>query len=103
MMCPVALLADAMTWLTRAGILLLIRLSSAVVLAAAAFSIAILVAENVEGFRGTSAAEPAILSEVIEQPLFAPTITASYRTRIGSRSARRISPPKKPSPGRATI
>ena len=88
MMCPVAMFADAMTWLTRAGILLLIRLSSAVVLAAAAFSIAILVAENVEGFRGTTAAEPAILSEVIEQPLFAGTNSDPIKLAIASSPAR---------------
>jgi hypothetical protein len=68
MMCPVALLADAMTWLVRAGILLMIRLTSAVAIAATAFSVAVLLAENLDGIRGT-AAETTILSEVIDRPV----------------------------------
>ncbi len=64
-MCPVALFADAVTWLVRAGILLMIRLTSAVALAATAFSIAVLIAENADTIRGTAGVENIILSEVI--------------------------------------
>jgi len=48
LMCPVALLADAATWLFRADLLLTIRLTSAVALAATAFCLAILVAEQAD-------------------------------------------------------
>ena len=69
MMCPVALLADALTWLVQAGILLAIRLTSAVALAATAFSAVIVIAENFHTIRGAITAEKAILSEVIDRPL----------------------------------
>ena len=70
-MCPVALLADAVTWLIRAGILLMLRLTAAVALAATAFSAAVLVAENFDAVRGTMAPGNTILLEVIDRPLVA--------------------------------
>jgi hypothetical protein len=79
MICPVAVLADAIIWALRAGILLMIRLTSAVALAATAFSAAILIAENIDAVRGTPAAGKTILSEVIERPLLPGADGASVR------------------------
>jgi hypothetical protein len=71
--CPVALFADALLWCARAGIVLTVRMTTAVALAATAFSIAILIAENAEAIRGVVGAQSAILSEVIAQPVLADT------------------------------
>lgn len=79
MMCPVALLADAMTWLVRAGILLTIRMASAVAIAATAFSAAIVIAENFDAIREAVAIESTILSEVIDRPVLADTNGGSIR------------------------
>jgi hypothetical protein len=71
--CPVALLADVTLWTFRAGILLMMRLTTAVALAATAFSAAILVAENVDFICGTVGAKSASPSAIIDRPLFANT------------------------------
>jgi hypothetical protein len=73
LMCPVAVLADVAIWTFRASILLMMRLTTAVALAATAFSAAILVAENVELIRGTIPTQSAIPSAVIDRPLMADT------------------------------
>jgi hypothetical protein len=73
LMCPVAVLADVAVWTFRAGILLMMRLTTAVALAATAFSAAILVAENVELIRGTIPTQSAILSAVIDRSVMADT------------------------------
>ncbi len=83
LMCPVALLADAATWLFRADLLLTIRLTSAVALAATAFCLAILVAEQAEPMRGLIAAGNGNLSEVIAQPLLADANGAPGRVAPG--------------------
>jgi hypothetical protein len=82
MICPVALFADALTWFVRAGILLAIRLTSAVALAATAFSAAVFVAETLNAIRGTMAAEKSILSKVIDRPLVADANTALIRIAV---------------------
>lgn len=79
LMCPVALLADAVTWLLRAGTLLMIRMASALAIAATAYSGAILLAENFDAIRGAIAAENTILSEVIDRPVLADTSGGSIR------------------------
>jgi hypothetical protein len=73
LMCPVAVLADVAIWTFRASILLMMRLTTAVALAATAFSAAILVAENVELIRGTIPTQSAILSAVIDRSVMADT------------------------------
>ena len=81
-MCPVALLADAVTWLFRAGLVLTIRLTSAVALAATAFSAAILVSETFDGGHGAIASEETILSEVIDRTLYAEANGSTFKVAV---------------------
>lgn len=74
-MCCVALLAIATTWVLRSSMILLARLSVAVVMAATAFSAAIFVAEHLDHYRGRALANnTTILSELISQPICTTTI-----------------------------
>ena len=66
--CSFIVLATA--WMWRAGAKLMLRLGTAVALAATAFTAAIMVAEHLDHYRGRALAnERTILAEFIDQPI----------------------------------
>jgi hypothetical protein len=78
MTCPVAFFADLIVWSFRAGIVLLMRLTTSVALAATAFSAIILVVEHGGAIREAVMPERTILSAVINRPA-PPDTDASLR------------------------
>ena len=78
-MCCVALFAIGLGWLLRSGVRLFARLSVAVVMAATAFSAAVVIAEHLAAHRGTTQHETMILSEIVSQPAFPGETEGRYR------------------------
>lgn len=68
MTCPVALFADLLVLAFRAGIVLLMRLTTSVALAATAFSAIILVVEHGGAIREAASPARTVLSAVINRP-----------------------------------
>lgn len=70
MVCPVALFANALTWLLRALAMLLWRVGTAVIVAGTVFGIAVMVAEHANTVRSHAfAKDGTILSEIVAEPV----------------------------------
>lgn len=73
MNCPVVLLVTALSWSFHAGLRLLWRVGTAVIVAGTVFGIAIIVSEQADSLRNHLAdTEGTILSVIVSEPVIAP-------------------------------